>query len=208
MPFSNQSELLLSTILVIDYSPIMREGWKFYLKQLLDKELIVEASDIDEAEKKIQRFGYPKIITYHLDTINQTSTYKLAKLKENYPLSKLIIISGLSVGLIKSFCLSVEADCYILHSNSIDHILFVLGQYLISDTTDSEVSRRTNSCSLSDRQIQILKLVDSGLSNTMISIQLNIVVGSVKTHLSRIYKVLGTKSRTQAVFVAKQKELF
>ncbi|MCB0086157.1 MAG: helix-turn-helix transcriptional regulator, partial [Caldilineaceae bacterium] len=55
--------------------------------------------------------------------------------------------------------------------------------------------------------LEILPLVAAGLSNAAIAAQLVITVGTVKTHLKRIYGKLGVKSRTQAVAQARALEL-
>lgn len=52
---------------------------------------------------------------------------------------------------------------------------------------------------LSPREIEILTLVGDGLSNAEIGVRLNLVEGSVKWHLQRIYDKIGTRRRLIAV---------
>jgi LuxR family maltose regulon positive regulatory protein len=52
---------------------------------------------------------------------------------------------------------------------------------------------------LSPREIEILSLVGEGLSNAEIGQRLNLVEGSVKWHLQRIYDKIGTRRRLVAV---------
>ncbi|MCB0186851.1 MAG: hypothetical protein KDE31_21440, partial [Caldilineaceae bacterium] len=61
---------------------------------------------------------------------------------------------------------------------------------------------------LTERELEILRLVAAGLSNAAIAAQLVIAVGTVKTHLKRIYGKLAVKSRTQAVAQARDLDLF
>lgn len=56
---------------------------------------------------------------------------------------------------------------------------------------------------LSPRERQILALLCDGLSNKLICRRLGISVGTVKVHLSRIFRELGVGSRLQAVLVAR-----
>ncbi len=52
---------------------------------------------------------------------------------------------------------------------------------------------------LSERELQVLRLLAAGLTNREIGDQLYLAVGTVKKYTSTIYGKLGTRSRTQAV---------
>ena len=60
---------------------------------------------------------------------------------------------------------------------------------------------------LSEREIEILKLVASGKSNQSIADQLSISENTVKYHLKNILQKLGVSNRTEAVTIAMQKGL-
>ncbi|HGS5703617.1 LuxR C-terminal-related transcriptional regulator [Vibrio diabolicus] len=52
---------------------------------------------------------------------------------------------------------------------------------------------------LTKRQIQIIKMLKAGASNTDIAVELNIKENTVKAHIHTLFKKLGVKSRGQAV---------
>jgi LuxR family maltose regulon positive regulatory protein len=52
---------------------------------------------------------------------------------------------------------------------------------------------------LSDREIEVLKLIEAGLSNQEIGSRLFISMGTVKRHISNIYSKLEVKNRAQAI---------
>jgi LuxR family transcriptional regulator, maltose regulon positive regulatory protein len=56
---------------------------------------------------------------------------------------------------------------------------------------------------LSERELELLRLVHDGLSNSEIAERLIITVGTVKKHLNNIFGKLGVSSRTQAVVAAR-----
>jgi LuxR family maltose regulon positive regulatory protein len=56
---------------------------------------------------------------------------------------------------------------------------------------------------LSRRELQVLQLIDQGLSNREIAQQLVISLPTVKSHTGNIYSKLGVSSRTQAVSKAR-----
>ena len=60
---------------------------------------------------------------------------------------------------------------------------------------------------LSDRELELLRLVAEGLSNQDIAERLVISVGTVKAHTSNIYRKLDVRTRTQAVARAKALQL-
>lgn len=56
---------------------------------------------------------------------------------------------------------------------------------------------------LTDRQLQVLRLLAAGSSNKMICRELNIEEGTVKAHLATLFRVLDVANRTQAASVAR-----
>jgi LuxR family maltose regulon positive regulatory protein len=61
---------------------------------------------------------------------------------------------------------------------------------------------------LTTREVEVLKLIESGQSNQDIAGQLFISMPTVKRHISNIYAKLGVKSRTQAIAIGKELKLF
>lgn len=57
---------------------------------------------------------------------------------------------------------------------------------------------------LSERELEVLRLVTAGLSNREIASQLFLSPGTVKTHVHNIYGKLGVENRTQAVVKARE----
>jgi LuxR family maltose regulon positive regulatory protein len=60
---------------------------------------------------------------------------------------------------------------------------------------------------LTDRELEVLRLVAAGLSNREIARELVIAVSTVKTHINHIFGKLDVNSRTQAVAKAQALEL-
>jgi DNA-binding CsgD family transcriptional regulator len=61
---------------------------------------------------------------------------------------------------------------------------------------------------LSSRELEVLRLIDSGLSNQQIADQLSVAASTVKTHINNIYGKLGVQTRVQAVNRARELRLF
>ena len=60
---------------------------------------------------------------------------------------------------------------------------------------------------LSERELEVLRLVADGLSNREIADALILAVGTVKAHVHNIYGKLGVQSRTQAIARAMKLDL-
>ena len=60
---------------------------------------------------------------------------------------------------------------------------------------------------LSEREMEVLRLVAAGLSNRQIARQLIISLGTAKTHIHNIYAKLEVRNRTQAVARAREIQL-
>jgi LuxR family maltose regulon positive regulatory protein len=60
---------------------------------------------------------------------------------------------------------------------------------------------------LSERELDILRLISLGLTNQEIAAALVIAVSTVKSHINNLYSKLGTQRRTQAIAIARERGL-
>jgi len=65
-------------------------------------------------------------------------------------------------------------------------------------------SRQVQALGITPRELEILELIASGLSNREIAAKIFVSENTVKTHSSRLFDKLGAKRRTQAVRLGKQ----
>jgi LuxR family maltose regulon positive regulatory protein len=61
---------------------------------------------------------------------------------------------------------------------------------------------------LTERELEVLRLIVAGLSNPEIAEALVIAVSTVKSHVNHIFGKLGVESRTQAMAKVRELELF
>jgi len=74
----------------------------------------------------------------------------------------------------------------------------------MAETFDDYIEQPANT-ELSERELEILKLLATGLSNKEIASQLFLSVNTVKVHLRNIFAKLGVQSRTEATLIAIQR---
>ena len=67
--------------------------------------------------------------------------------------------------------------------------------------------RKLESLGITPRELEILELIASGLSNQEIGERVHVSENTVKTHSSRVFYKLGARRRTQAVQMGKEMRL-
>ncbi|MBW4638637.1 MAG: response regulator transcription factor [Gloeocapsa sp. UFS-A4-WI-NPMV-4B04] len=103
--------------------------------------------------------------------------------------------------------LRVGAQGYLLKDAKPNELLNAIriihsGQHYVSPTVARKLVERMNNPVLSERELEVLRLMAQGLSNQDIGTALNIGESTVKSHVTRILSKLGVNDRTQAVIVA------
>ena len=81
------------------------------------------------------------------------------------------------------------------------------GKRVISPEIQQSITEQSAVPELSERQLEILKLIADGLTSKAISSKLEIGPDGVNAHLRTIFSKLGASSRTEAVAIALRKHL-
>ncbi|MEH1983816.1 MAG: response regulator transcription factor [Nostoc sp.] len=76
------------------------------------------------------------------------------------------------------------------------------GQQYIPPAVGAKLVQRMSNPELSERELDVLRLMAQGMSNLEISTTLSIGESTVKSHVNRILSKLGVNDRTQAVIIA------
>ena len=82
-----------------------------------------------------------------------------------------------------------------------------LGKLLASFASSYPAKMQALSDPLSQRELEVLRLIVAGLSNREIAEELVVSLGTIKSHINHIYQKLEVHSRTQAVVRARELEL-
>jgi LuxR family transcriptional regulator, maltose regulon positive regulatory protein len=86
-------------------------------------------------------------------------------------------------------------------------IAVVLDDYHVIDYSSATLPVADLPEPLTERELEVLRLIASGKSNRRIATELFVSVGTVKTHTNNLYRKLGVHSRTQALARARELQL-
>jgi LuxR family maltose regulon positive regulatory protein len=85
-----------------------------------------------------------------------------------------------------------------------NQVLIAQVEAKIFGSSSGDVDQAALPDSLTERELEVLRLLAEGLSNRVISEKLIIALGTTKTHISRIMSKLNAENRTQAVAMARE----
>jgi len=131
----------------------------------------------------------------HALSLAEPEGYVRTFVDEGEPMAKLLRLAA-SRGITKKYVRKLLASFY-LGSESQSRVLPAEGAAIMSDLVEP----------LSERELEVLRLIVAGMSNREIGEKLIIGEGTVKTHINNIYGKLDVQSRTQAIARARELSL-
>jgi DNA-binding NarL/FixJ family response regulator len=125
-------------------------------------------------------------------------------IKSEDPSARIIVLTTYSGDVLAHRALKAGAQAYVLKSLVRTEILNTIrlvfeGEKRIQPDVAAEIAMHTADAALTDREIQVLRLVASGYANKVISAKLDINEETTKTHIKNILAKLGARDRTHAV---------
>lgn len=219
-------------VLVVEDHEITRVGLKLTLEQSPDLEIVGEAADGNQAMDAAIKL-HPGVVLMdiglpHVDGIEAT-----AQIKKSFPNMRVIMLTSHDNDRDIFAALGAGADGYCLKETSTTQLVLaiktvadgaawldpaiatkvlrasVLGGTGTTAGTDTKSGdpKPPAGPKLSQREIDVLKLVIEGLSNQAIAERLYLSVETVKTHMRRIMEKLAVSDRTQAAVKAMREGL-
>lgn len=202
----------LRQILVVDDSRLYREGLALWLTDHMDDHALETAGSLDSLIKHLD-CGQPAAVVLNL--ASDQSAEMLSALIERAPVPTLVVIGADESNEAQVLACAQAGACgYVTKDDSLTDLVMVIEEVVGGHTRMSarisslmlrrvrqlESDRRRPSAlsSLTEREIQILRLIASGLSNRDIADELTIEVHTVKNHVHSLLTKLGVRRRGQA----------
>ena len=204
-------------VLIVDDHPVVREGIGSMLKKETDFRVVGEASNGLEALEKARELS-PDVVLMDLRMPEMDGVEAISRIRAEKPDIKFIILTTYSDDEYIFKGIAAGARAYLLKDAPRDELFKAIrmvsrGESLIQPVVASrvldklaELSRKTPAAdTLSDREIEVLRLMAGGESNKDIADHLSITQSTVKTHITSIFQKLNVTTRTEAVTNALKK---
>jgi two-component system NarL family response regulator len=211
-------------VLVVDDHALFRRGLQMVLEQEPDIEVVGEASDGAEAVQ-CAADSLPDIVLMDVRMPKRGGIDACTAIHETVPSAKIIMLTISDEEADLYDAIKAGAMGYLLKEISIEEVASAIravhgGQSLISPSMASKLLnefasmiKRTDDRQqvptprLTDREMEVLKLVAKGLNNRDIAKELFISDNTVKNHIRNILEKLQLHSRMEAVVYAVREKL-
>ncbi len=213
-------------VLIVDDHALFRRGLEMVLEEEDDIELVGQASDGAEAREKAGE-SLPDVVLMDVRMPKSSGIEACRAMKEAAPSTKIVMltISDEEEDLFEA--IRAGASGYLLKDIPLDEVAGSVravygGQSLISPamagkllTEFATLARRPEEervqqvppPKLTDREMEVLKLVARGMNNRDIARELFISENTVKNHVRNILEKLQIHSRMEAVMIALRDKL-
>ena len=212
--------------MIVDDHALFRRGLEMVLEEEQDIELVGQASDGAEAVEKAAE-SLPDVVLMDIRMPRSSGIEACRAMKEAAPSAKIVIltISDEEEDLFEA--IRAGASGYLLKDIPLDEVADAVravygGQSLINPSMagklltefatlarrdDEERAQEVPAPRLTEREMQVLKLVARGMNNRDIAKELFISENTVKNHVRNILEKLQIHSRMEAVMVAVREKL-
>ena len=201
-------------IVIADDHAIVRRG----LRQLLEGEdgfeVVAEAEDVESA-RRYMRGHSPHVLVLDLNMPGESSIEAIPKLRAEFPETQIVVLtmqnepayarSALGAGVL-GYVLKESADAELVEAIR----AAVAGEQYLNPRLGAKVAAEPPPGppdGLSDRELEILRLIALGYTNSQVAEELFLSVRTVETHRAHIQQKLGLGDRAELVRYALDRKL-
>ena len=207
------------SIIIVDDHEVVRNGLRGYLETLPEFNVVAEAASGEEALTLVAEH-IPDVVLMDLIMPGMDGVETTRRVKKISPRTQVVVLTSYHEDIHIFPALKAGAVAYILKDMKMDKLAdaiqrAVRGETILHPLVAERVLRNLRGESgtgddvflaeLTEREMDVLKLIANGLSNSLIAGKLVISENTVKGHVSNILSKLHLLDRTQAAVYAWQK---
>ncbi|HZR52212.1 MAG TPA: response regulator transcription factor [Streptosporangiaceae bacterium] len=209
-------------VLVADDQSMVRAGFRMLLTGEQDIEVVAEASNGLEAIALTERYD-PAVVLMDIQMPEVDGLEATRRILAGNGAARILILTTFGLEEYVYAALRAGASGFVLKDDPAEQLIAAVrtvaaGNALLSPAITRQVIRKFTRISrpappkavgeLTERELEILRLIATGLSNAEIGQELYISETTVKTHVTHVLAKLGLRDRVQAVVLAYQTGLF
>jgi len=206
------------SIIIVDDHEVVRNGVRAYLDTLPEFKVVGEAASGEEAIRLVAEH-IPDVVLMDLIMPGMDGVQTTREIKKISPRTQVVVLTSYHDDIHIFPALKAGAISYILKDMKMDKLVeairrAVSGEVTLHPFVASRVLRSLRGenadeepilADLTERELEVLKLIANGLTNSQIAERLVISENTVKGHVSNILSKLHVADRTQVAVYAWQK---
>jgi len=198
-------------ILSVEDHPVFREGLSTIVGSQPDMVLVAQATNGVEALEEFRRHR-PDITLMDLRLPGTNGIDTLIAIRGEFPRARVIILTTSDGDGDIQRALRSGASGYILKSMPKNEMLSVIrsvhaGKRHVPPEVAARLAEHLGEEDLTDRELEVLRLIRDGYRNKQIADQLAIAETTVNFHIKNLVDKLGANDRTHAVTIALRRGL-
>lgn len=190
------------TVLIADHQVLVRDGIKMLIAEILVHVHFVEADNGDSLLQAAHSRPAIHLALIDPEMPGMQGALRLAELTRLHPAVPVVIVSALRSVDVARWVMSIPSVCAVVSKSA--------HRGEVRSAIEAAMQGRKLACvqlgrrsaqpesTLTPRQREIRDLLRQGFSNKMIAGALGISEGTVKNHITEIFRVLNATNRTQA----------
>ena len=199
------------SVVIADDHPFVRHGLRTYLETLDDMEVAGEAANGAEAVAVVERVR-PDVVLMDLVMPELDGVGAIRRIHESVPATKVIALTSFDDDELVFPAIRAGAAGYLLKDVRPAELAEAIrkacrGEALLAPSVAARLMQEVAggpppAATLTDRELEVLRLIARGMSNKLIARELVVSEKTVKTHVSNILAKLHLSDRTQAALYA------
>jgi DNA-binding NarL/FixJ family response regulator len=198
-------------VVVADDQRVIRDGMRLMLSLVDGIDVVAVAADGDEALAAVAEHD-PDVVLMDLRMPRCDGVTATGRVRERHPRTQVVVLTTFAEDTEMLAALRAGARGYLTKDADADEVVRALRRVTSGEADLApQVQRRPRHepvpagpppAGLTDRELQVLRLIAEGLSNAEIAGRLHVSDATVKTHINHVFAKTGVRDRAQAVAYA------
>jgi two-component system response regulator NreC len=193
-------------IVLADDHPVVRRGLRMLLDDEDDFEVVGEAGDVESARRYVSGH-HPAVLVLDLNMPGASTLKSIPTIRTEFPETHIVVLTMQPEPAYAREALAAGATGYVLKQAADMELveavrLAAAGERYLNPGMGARIAAEPAPGppdNLSEREVDVLRLIALGHTNTQIAEQLHISVRTVETHRSHIQQKLVLSSRAELV---------